>query len=109
MHALFPARCCLPSATRLPSSLTRAEEERGSAVKWAVLQALLARGLRHLGGGTFRQLPVLLTQLGDELLQVGSWLCTHALLPFCMAMGSSLPRHLPPRPVLLSSPGQRSC
>ncbi|KAL4431429.1 hypothetical protein ABPG75_006685 [Micractinium tetrahymenae] len=48
------------------------EEERGSAAKWSVLQALLARGLRHVTGCTFRQLPVLLTHAGDELLKYRS-------------------------------------
>ncbi len=59
------------------SALASAEEERASTAKWAVLQALLARGLRHLGGCSFRQLPVLLTHVGDELLKV-------CVLAFCL-------------------------
>lgn len=74
--------------TLLPCTRT-AEAERGSAAKWAVLQALLARGLRQQGGATYRQLPVLLTHVGDELLQVGGpccvWRCSAVLLcsPLC--------------------------
>ncbi|EFN51556.1 hypothetical protein CHLNCDRAFT_140026 [Chlorella variabilis] len=71
----------LPGLEQLPAALDffrsccfRAvpEQEQGSAVKWAVLQALLARGLRHLSGAAFRQLPVLLTKAGDELLKYRS-------------------------------------
>ena len=54
-----------------PSVPHRTEEERASTAKWAVLQALLARGLRHQGGCSFRQLAVPLTHVGDELLKVG--------------------------------------
>lgn len=62
----LPHTLCSPAPPATPA----AEQEQGSAVKWAVLQALLARGLRHLSGAAFRQLPVLLTKAGDELLKV---------------------------------------
>ena len=73
---------------RLTSLLTSlpprpAEEERCSAAKWSLLQALLKRGLTHLGGCTFRQLPVRQTHVGDELLTVRPlhlFLHTHKLV-----------------------------
>lgn len=48
-------------------------------MKWAVLHALLARGLRHLGGSSFRQVPTLLTKLGDELVIVRWYRCCTAV------------------------------
>lgn len=63
---------CAPADLGMLSSVPRrTEEERASTAKWAVLQALLARGLHHLGGCSFRQLAVPLTHVGDELLKVG--------------------------------------
>lgn len=61
-----------------PAPPVAAEEERGSAAKWALLQALLARGLRHAGGSAFLQAPVLLTHAGDEMIKA-----SRAGLPVC--------------------------
>ncbi|PSC74567.1 hypothetical protein C2E20_2448 [Micractinium conductrix] len=63
-HDLASAMDCL--ASRCFAAVP--EEERCSAAKWSLLQALLKRGLTHLGGCTFRQLPVRQTHVGDELL-----------------------------------------
>lgn len=51
-------------------------DSRIPTIDRCVLQALLGRGLHHLGGCTFRQLPVLLTHVGDELLKVGLLRCS---------------------------------
>ncbi len=86
----------LSAAQRLPLPVAApaAEEEAGSAVEWALLQTLLSRGLRQVAGSTFRQLPVLLTHVGDELLQASSAagapcasspLALHAGLPLASA------------------------